>query len=159
LYDGIKLPRVFRRAGLKTELFDATDVATCRMYRTDADTWRGLGKNATEGLAAPGTIAPMSLLLFGGQVLPFAILVGVNRLPAATICFSMAAVMLAYLPRLLAAYKFRQPLWSTLLHPAAVVALLLIQWAALIRSLLGRPSEWRGRHYPSTVRVKAVESV
>ena len=70
LHDGIKLPRVFRQAGFKTDLFDATDLATCRMYHTNAETWRGLGKNATEGLAAPGTIVPMTALLLGGQVLP-----------------------------------------------------------------------------------------
>jgi glycosyltransferase involved in cell wall biosynthesis len=53
LHDGIKLPRVFRKAGFRTDLFDATDLATCRMYHTNAETWRGLGKNATEGIAAP----------------------------------------------------------------------------------------------------------
>lgn len=157
LHDGIKLPRVFRRAGLKTELFDATDIASCRMYRTGAETWRGLGKNATEGLAAPGTIIPMSVLLFGGQVLPYALLAASPWLPAASLWLAVPAAILAYLPRLLAAYRFRQPFWSTLLHPVAVIALLLIQWTALIRSLRGRPSEWRGRHYASSLRVKAVE--
>lgn len=74
LHDGLKLPRVFRQCRLATDLFDATDIATCRMYRTSLETWRGLGKNATEGLAAPGTILPMTVLLFGGQVLPFILL-------------------------------------------------------------------------------------
>ena len=34
LHDGIKLPRIFRRAGFATALFDATDLASCRMYHT-----------------------------------------------------------------------------------------------------------------------------
>jgi len=59
LHDGVKLPRLFRRAGFQTDLFDATDIARCRMYRTNIETWRGLGKNATEGLAAPGTLLRM----------------------------------------------------------------------------------------------------
>lgn len=32
LHDGVKLPRAFRRAGFQTDLLDATDIATCRMY-------------------------------------------------------------------------------------------------------------------------------
>ncbi|HMP83695.1 MAG TPA: glycosyltransferase family 2 protein, partial [Verrucomicrobiota bacterium] len=56
LHDGVKLPRLFRKAGFRTDLFDATDIAHCRMYQTGLEVWRGLGKNATEGLAAPGTI-------------------------------------------------------------------------------------------------------
>ena len=34
LHDGLKLPRAYRLAGLRTDLFDATDLAVCRMYRT-----------------------------------------------------------------------------------------------------------------------------
>lgn len=32
LHDGIMLPRAYRIAGLKTDLFDASDIASCRMY-------------------------------------------------------------------------------------------------------------------------------
>ena len=117
LHDGIKLPRVFRQAGLATDLFDATDLATCRMYHTNADTWRGLGKNATEGLAAPGTILPMTALLLGGQVLPFVLLAFAPRLSSSGLALAAVAAALAYLPRLLAARLFRQPLGGALLHP------------------------------------------
>ena len=34
LHDGIKLPRAYRTAGLRTDLFDATELAECRMYRS-----------------------------------------------------------------------------------------------------------------------------
>ena len=57
-HDGIKLPRAFRAAGFKTDLFDATDLATCRMYRNAREVWYGLAKNAGEALAAPGMIVP-----------------------------------------------------------------------------------------------------
>jgi glycosyltransferase involved in cell wall biosynthesis len=69
LHDGVKLPRAYRRAGLTTDLFDATGVASCRMYDRDADVWRGLSKNATEGIGGPATIVPFTLLLAGGQIL------------------------------------------------------------------------------------------
>ncbi|RYD61267.1 MAG: glycosyltransferase, partial [Verrucomicrobiaceae bacterium] len=63
MHDGIALPRVFRRGGLRTDLFDASDTATCRMYHSAGEVWRGLGKNATEGLASSRLIGPMTVLL------------------------------------------------------------------------------------------------
>ena len=155
LHDGLKLPRVFRQAGFATDLFDATNLASCRMYHTSADTWRGLGKNATEGLAAPGTILPMTVLLLGGQVLPFVLLAFAPRLSMSGLLLTAAAIITAYLPRLLAALLFRQPLGGALLHPLGVLTLLAIQWHALIRHLTGRPSEWKGRSYSVSEPAKA----
>ena len=147
LHDGVKLPRLFRRHGFKTELFDATDVASCRMYRTNGEVWRGLGKNATEGLAAPGTILPMSLFLFGGQVLPFLLLLALAQMTFSGGAMTTAAIGLAWLPRLIAVRRFQQPLGGALLHPIGVLALLAIQWFALARQLAGKPAVWKGRSY------------
>jgi hypothetical protein len=146
LHDGVTLPRVFRRAGFHTDLFDATDAATCRMYRTNTETWRGLGKNATEGLGAPGTILPMTALLLCGQIFPFALLA--FAAPGSR-PFKIAALaaMLALLPRLVAAWRFRQSWLGALLHPLGVVCLLVIQWFALSQKILGRPMQWKGRDY------------
>ena len=152
LHDGVKLPRLFRRAGFRTDVFDATDLASCRMYQTNGDTWRGLGKNATEGLAAPGVILPMSALLLGGQVLPFGLACCMSWLPDRALALTLIAVALAYLPRLLAVWKFCQPVGAALLHPLGVAALVIIQWLALIRLSAGKPAVWKGRsHYPSGV--------
>jgi hypothetical protein len=149
LHDGINLPKAFRRAGFKTDLFDATDLATCRMYKSSRETWRGLGKNAIEGLGAPGTIVPMTVLLIGGQVLPFVLLpLAVDRHPQAVLP-AVIAVLLAYLPRLIAAFRFRQPWVSVCLHPFGILALLVLQWQSLGRHLLGRPSIWKDRPYAS----------
>lgn len=147
LHDGVKLPRVFRNAGFRTDLFDAADLATCRMYQTNSETWRGLGKNATEGLAAPKTILPMTLLLLGGQVMPFVLLAFANKFNSTTFAFALAACGLTLAPRFIAAWKFRQPLGSTLLHPLGILLLLSIQWLAFIRQIVGKPSTWKGRSY------------
>jgi hypothetical protein len=74
LHDGLRLPATFRAAGLRTDLFDGTDAATCRMYEGARAVWSGLAKNATEGLAHPARILPATFLLLGGQVLPAVIL-------------------------------------------------------------------------------------
>ena len=147
LHDGIKLPRAFRAAGRPTDLCDATDLARCRMYRSMGELWRGLAKNATEGLAAPALIVPATLLLAGGQVLPFGLLASAAWLsPTARLLAGLAAT-LAWLPRLAGAVRFRQSRLGALLHPVGVLVLLAIQWYALGRSLVGRPATWKGRAY------------
>ena len=153
LHDGLTLPRSFRRAGLATDLFDATHLARCRMYRNAAEVWNGLAKNATEGLGAPRTIIPASLMLLGGQVLPFILLgtyVGTGAGPVATM-LAAAAASTAWLPRLLAVRLFQQPLSGALLHPLGIVWLLAVQWYALARQVAGRPARWKGRDYSAAV--------
>ena len=147
LHDGIQLPRLFRRAGFRTDLFDPTDLATCRMYSTHGETWRGLAKNATEGLAAPGTLLPMSLLLFGGHVLPFLLLSAWPTLPDSARIGLTLAILFAWIPRWESVRRFHQPWSSAFLHPLGVLSLLSIQWVAFGGKLLGRPMSWKGRLY------------
>ena len=128
-------------------MFDATDIASCRMYRSDGEVWRGLGKNATEGLAAPAVIGPMSSLLFGGQVMPFLLLPALGQMSFSGVGWTLIAVFCAWLPRLIAVRRFRQPLGSALLQPVGVLALLAIQWLALARQCVGKPAVWKGRSY------------
>jgi len=151
LHDGIMLPRAYRRAGLKTDIFDATDVASCRMYETSGEVFSGLAKNATEGIAAAGTILPFTVLLGGGQLLP-AVLAGLwlagwppDGWPPAAVATMLLAVGLSLLPRLVAAWRFRQSLGSGLLQPVAIAVFLIIQWYALSRRLLGLQTSWKGR--------------
>lgn len=150
LHDGITLPRVFRRLGFRTDLFDATDLATCRMYATNAQVWSGLAKNATEGLAAPASIGPMTGILLGGQVLPFVMLALAPWLSEKGMQCTTVAVGLACLPRVWAALRYQQPLGSVFLHPLGILALLGIQWVALAKSVAGLPAVWKGRAYGGT---------
>jgi glycosyltransferase involved in cell wall biosynthesis len=156
LHDGIRLPRLFRKAGFRTDLFDATDLATCRMFRSDGEVWRGLARNATEGLAAPNMILPITVFLVGGQVLPFVLLTLNFNHSENQFVLVLLAAMFALLPRLIASWRFRQPLLSALLHPFGVVSLLCIQWYAFLTSLTGRPRQWRGRVYRSTFALRSV---
>ncbi len=145
LHDGLTLPRAFRRAGCMTDLFDATDVATCRMYRSWSEVWRGLAKNASEGLAAPAMIGPATLLLLGGQVLPVICLFGARPATWTGLALSGLGVLAAYYPRWQARRRFRQSGLGTWLHPIGIIFLLSIQWYAFVCARLGRPQQWKGR--------------
>ncbi len=138
LHDGIMLPRAFRRAGIMTGLFDATALASCRMYDSSAGVWEGLTKNATEGMAKPIALPIWTFLLAGGHVVPFFLL---PAWPAIIACAC------AYLLRALLAWRFGQSWRSVVLHPAGVAVLLMLQWAALLRAAFGVRATWRGRAY------------
>ena len=171
MHDGLLLPRAFRRAGFPTDLVDLTHLAEVRMYDSAAKVWQGLAKNATEGIASPGRIVPITILLLLGQLVPafIAMLIALAMLaqvlngrvfgmgihvtrPMVTTA-SLGIVLLAfcasYIPRLLAVKRFRQPLKSALLHPLGILLLLVIQWYALTRQILGKPVGWRQRAYAS----------
>ena len=150
LHDGIKLPRAFRRAGLCTDIFDATDIASCRMYTRSLDVWKGLSKNATEGIGSAATIGPFTILLAGGQMLPWVLVgwglaTGWQGWPLWAVLIALVAVALSSLPRILEATRFRQSFTSVLAHPLGIAVFLAIQWVALGRRLLGLQTSWRGR--------------
>ncbi len=150
LHDGITLPRAFRSAGFWTDLCDMTDVATCRMYRTAGDVWRGLAKNATEGLASPAMILPATTILLGGQVLPFLLLAVAAWLPPLAMCLAVLAAVAAYYPRIVAVKRFRQTWRGAFLHPVGILIFVAIQWHAFIRGARGLPAGWKGREYQKT---------
>lgn len=148
LHDGLKLPRLFRRAGFRTDLVDGTDLAMCRMYSGVRDLVRGLLKNATEGMANPVALPVWTLLLLGGHVLPWILLpFAFGAGPPGALALTMLACALPLTARLLQALRCKEPLGAVPLHPFGVLALVAIQWAALIRRRMGIETDWRGRAY------------
>ncbi len=168
MHDGLRLPRLFREHGYRTDLADLTELASCRMYTSAAQVWSGLAKNATEGIAAPARIVPVSLVLMLGQVLPFvplflmltsplfALHLEPLRMDIYTTQPYRLAIMLSSLVfaafagwsvRLASAKRFKQDWRSALLHPLGILLLLGVQWYALLRKLSGRSVSWRNRAY------------
>jgi hypothetical protein len=146
MHDGILLPRLLRQRGFRTGIADLTDVARCRMYRNAGEVWCGLGKNATEGMAAPTRILPFTIMLLFGQVVPALWLL--SALAAhGPLSWPALAVGSGYAIRAVALLRFRQSIVGALLHPVGVAILLALQWWALGRKLLGRRAVWKERAY------------
>ncbi|MDG2381341.1 MAG: glycosyltransferase family 2 protein [Pirellulaceae bacterium] len=149
LHDGVQLPRQFRQARLKTDVFDASDIASCRMYHGWQQTWNGLEKNAYEGIANERLIVPFTVLMVLGYVAPT--VVGLMGLFSSEAIPPMAMIGMAasYLPRVLAAFRFDRAWFSTCLFPLAIVLFLVLQWWALLNHYWGTQATWRGRAYPA----------
>jgi glycosyltransferase involved in cell wall biosynthesis len=149
-HDGIELPRAFRKRGFKTDLFDPTDLASCRMYDSGSAVWNGLAKNAVEGIAKPSLIIPFSILFFFGHVLPPALLLYAlaTGAPAMLISILGVGIGMSYAARTVAKYRFAQSWLGVWLHPIALLLFLGIQWWALYQDRRGRPILWKGRPQP-----------
>jgi Glycosyl transferase family 2 len=151
MHDGLLLPQLFRRHGLRTDIADLTHLATCRMYRNASEVWQGLAKNATEGMASPARILPFTFLLFCGQILPLLLAISLLIAPGLYTGLGRSliwgALAASFVPRLLSVWKYRQPLLSACLHPVGVFLLLTIQWYALLRKIAGQQVIWKERAY------------
>ena len=148
LHDGLTLPRLFRAAGLRTDLVAGAGLAPCRMYAGWRAVLRGTTKNATEGMAQPVALPIWTALLIGGHVLPWVLLVIALAAGDGLAALCAAACVGPLVARLAQAVICREPLASVPLHPFAIVLLLALQWLALARRWAGKPETWRGRSYP-----------
>ena len=149
LHDGIMLPRAYRMAGLRTDLFDASDVAHCRMYTSFPETWSGLMKNANEGFAKMPLLPVMTVLMLLAFVAPLlsAVALSMNLISEDFAIPIIAAFLLSYLPRVLCCLKFDRAWLACVLNPVSIVLFLTIQWIALIRKSQGKGVKWRQRSY------------
>lgn len=149
LHDGIMLPRAYRIAGLKTDLFDASDIATCRMYTSFDETWSGLMKNATEGFARLPLLPAMTALMLLAFVMPVICLIAaaIGLVSDSLWLLVFTNCVLSYLPRFLCCLKFDRAWLAFVMNPMAIILFLTIQWIALLRKRLGKGVQWRQRSY------------
>jgi len=138
LHDGLKLTRLVRSRGFRTEMLAGTDIAACRMYRGFGEAWRGFLKNAREGMATPLGLPVWTVMLGGAHLWPFFLLPRMQAVLALALVFALRAAV---------TLRAREPVWTIVLHPAAVLVALAIQWTALARFLMGRKEGWKGRAY------------
>jgi len=163
-HDGVMLPRLFRENGFRTDLVDLTTLAEAEMFRSRSI---GLVQASGEGLGMEDHIVTFTTVLMLGQVMPafvacWWLLKGVSMIAAggaiedptglATVSLLIAIALVAsYVPRFVAARRFRQSMVSALLHPLEMLLMLAVQWLAFARTAMGRPVTWRTREYPGQV--------
>lgn len=160
MHDGVKMPRAFRRAGFRTDLFDGTSLCSVRMYAGLRQTWRGFAKNAYEGLGSVGLLVFVTVVHALAHVLPWVMAIAlavwsvvgftpsgdtrVELVTRAGLLFVAIAILANLIQRSMLAARFKQGLLPVLLHPVGVVFMTAIQWWSLWLHLTGKRS-WRGR--------------
>ena len=142
LHDATALAAHMRKEGHLTDLFDSTNLADCRMYRTATDVFHGFAKNATEGMARPLLLPTWTVLLLGANVLPWALgLIGPQN---TEIAIAQGLNLIVYLVLM---KRYKQTALGALTRPAGVLLFVAIQWLALIGKWIGWKASWKGRVY------------
>jgi glycosyltransferase involved in cell wall biosynthesis len=146
MHDGVKLPRLVRKAGFSTDLFDGTALVSCRMYRDFSSVWCGFAKNAYEGLGSLALLLFLTLTHALAHVLPCVVwvLMLMGKAPTWAGLLAGGAIAVALAQRLVLALRLRTSVLGALLHPLGVTLMTLIQWHSYLLHLTGRRS-WRGR--------------
>ena len=156
LVDDMALCREMKRSGRRVVFADGDRMADCRMYTDGPSLWRGFSKNFYEGIGGHplGLIMVMALhlLIFVAPyvALPIAALRGDTPLMAAAAIGVAANVML----RLIMAARHGHSLFSVLVHPLAVLAMMGVLLDSYRCSRRG-DIRWRGRSYAARAQREA----
>lgn len=147
MHDGIKMPRAFRSAGFRTDLFDGTDLVSCRMYRGCGQVWRGFAKNAYEGLGSMALLLFVTVLHGCAVVLPWvtlALWLAGASMASWVPWIAALTIVAGFAQRIVLAKRFSHSWASVALHPVGIFMLTVIQWHSLWLHLTGRRA-WKGR--------------
>lgn len=144
--DDMALGRAAKRAGLRVLFVDGAEVASCRMYQSAAEVWRGFSKNVYEGLGSPLGLGVAIGLYLATFVAPFG-LAAAALLEPAWAWPAAVGVGANLAQRLLLAVRYRHHPLSVLLHPVAVLGLVAIALNSWRWTRSGAVS-WAGRTYP-----------
>lgn len=148
IVDDVAFVRHAKERGLRARFLDGTRIASCRMYRTMGDVWRGFSKNIAAGLGGSffAVLAVTSLYAFC-FVFPYLVLVvGVVTGDLRTAAFGGLGVLINMTIRALLAQRYEQPKEQILLHPLAVLLLIALAWNSW-SWFKRRRIQWAGRVY------------
>jgi len=151
MHDGVKMPRLARKSGFRTDLFDGAEIASCRMYDGFTEAWKGFAKNAYEGLGSPVLLLILTLLHAVGHIAPPVILLfaaidgAISGDPSwFAIAASATAVLIGIVQRLIIARRQRHTAAVAPLHALSVLVMTLVQWWSWHLDRSGQRT-WRGR--------------
>jgi chlorobactene glucosyltransferase len=151
--DDMALCRRFKRAGEGVLFADGFEMATCRMYTSASEIWEGFSKNLYEGIGGhPLGLLGVVALYLAAFVLPYVLLflAALGTLTAPVWASAAATgVGLNLLLRAALVWRFRQPIEGIVLHPVAVVALVVIAVNSWVWST-NDAIQWAGRTYQSS---------
>lgn len=131
-----------KRAGGRVVFVDGHEIATCRMYESAGEVWRGFSKNIFEGIGSVVGLVFVLALYLGAFVWPWvAVAVGGPFLLPGAI-----GVVLTVVQRLLLTVRHGHAPEGVLLNPIAVLVLCAIAVNSWLWHLRGN-IQWAGRSY------------
>ncbi len=137
--DDMALCRRAKASGLTVAFVPGDALATCRMYTSGAEAWRGFSKNLVPGLGSAALAAVVGALYAACFLLPWLSLPLAPAPAAVGIAANLAQ-------RALLAARFGLPFVTVVGHLPSAVAFLGILWTSARWTAAGT-LRWRGRTY------------
>ena len=131
-----------KRAGRRVVFADGHDIASCRMYESAGEVWRGFSKNIFEGIGSVVGLIFVLALYLSAFVWPW-IALGVG---GALLVPGAIAVALNVVQRILLAVRHGHAPEGIVLNPLAVLVLCAIAVNSWLWHLRGN-IQWAGRSY------------
>jgi len=153
LAEDIKFAQHVKRRGYRLVYGDGTGLYTVRMYKSLREVWSGISKNLFPAMGKRLPILALwTIFLLITQVLPFAFVITAlleqNSSPA-LLWIPLAQCIVALSIRIALSVRFRQALWSTLLHPFGWIMTIMIALHSAYLTYSGKGHAWKGRVYTS----------
>ena len=146
--DDIDLARRITKAGLTCRIMDATEIVSCRMYRSGKEAYDGFGRNlfAAFGYAVLPYVFVWSWLAFA--YLEPLVMVALHatlptRVPAEP-ALLVSTITLSFVHWVFVYARLRLPIWPALLYPLTIVAFVAVALRSLVDSVR-RTTTWKGR--------------
>ncbi len=153
IVDDVAFCRHAKANGLRVVFGDGFHMASCRMYRSASEVWRGFSKNLYEGLGNPLVLVSVIALHLACFIAPYVALlfVSISLAPSELWLPAMLGVAANVLLRLCLAIRFQQPWEGVVLHPFSVLTLCALALNSYVWAARGK-IEWAGRIYAGRAR-------
>lgn len=139
------------RHGGRHMAVDLSPVVSCNMYRNLGDTWKGLARSIyAVAMISPLALAALIFIAYALYLAPFYTLweeLFVFPTPTDWLNITIFQVAIIMVMRWLVDSHFRNPLVSTLMHPAGLIFLILDVVYALSCRIIGTGIQWKDRLY------------
>lgn len=141
IFEDTRLAQWWRAHGERSLCLDGQELVRVRMYDSCGGIWAGFQKNFFPAFKRARSFWGFLLLHAAVYLAPFYLALLTQRLAF------ISAASLILLLRVLLALRFKQPLWSALLHPLTETLLLALGLSSWWRCKSGRGVVWKGRAY------------
>lgn len=148
IFEDTQLARFWRASSERAICLDGRYLVSVRMYTSFAEIWRGFQKNFYPAFRSPLVFSVFLVVHFLAFLFPFAaVFVTATTWPwwlMATVCVLTARGVLAL--------RFKQAMWTALIHPLAETLLIALGISSWWRCATRRGLEWKGRFYRSATQ-------
>lgn len=145
IVEDVAISKRMKAHGFRMWIVNVTRFASCTMYHTNYDVWKGFSKNIFNGLGRSVPLALIVIIFYGffyvgsGILFGLALIVEDIRLLLPYVFITIqAAIVYA---------KTREPIHLAFVLPFSALALISLLLHAMWKSLKGQQVEWKGRFY------------